>query len=193
MTLGIDTERATAAAHEARRIVEFMERMAVGVEHIGPRYGVESWTRAATAKIADTADAIGAISASVRAHTGAAVAVDQFLDGIFGSLPGWGGGAHGLFGSADPADPADPGVAGAPHFVLGPPTRPHIGWDEDFIYDSKSAGWRDFLAREKWQAKLTGAKLLRSDLDDAVGDVLALLEQQRRPDRLRLRGSRPRR
>lgn len=62
----------------------------------------------------------------------------------------------------------DPGEPGGPHFVIGPPTKPDIEWDEDFIYDSKDAGWRDHLEKAKWMAKLRGGQLIRSDLDDAT-------------------------
>ena len=61
-----------------------------------------------------------------------------------------------------------PGEAGGPHFVIGPPTKPDIEWDEDFIYGSKDAGWRDHLEKAKWTAKLRGGQLIGSDLDDAT-------------------------
>jgi|GEM_PF-2670274 len=61
-----------------------------------------------------------------------------------------------------------PGEFGGPAFVIGPPTQPHIEWDEDYIYDSESAGWRDHLSKAEWQAKLAGGRLLRGDLDDAT-------------------------
>lgn len=62
----------------------------------------------------------------------------------------------------------EPGEPGGPRYVTGPPTKPVIHWDEDFIYDSKNAGWRDHLEKAKWMAKLRGGQLLRSDLDDAT-------------------------
>lgn len=61
-----------------------------------------------------------------------------------------------------------PGEPGGPSFVLGPPTRPDFTWDEDFEYDSADPGFGDYVAREKWLAKLRGGQLLRSDLDDAT-------------------------
>ncbi|MCH9729565.1 MAG: hypothetical protein K0U84_07815 [Actinomycetia bacterium] len=53
-------------------------------------------------------------------------------------------------------------------FVLGPPTKPKIEWDEDFEYGSRSPGLDDWIDRAKWQAKLAGARALRPDLDDAT-------------------------
>jgi hypothetical protein len=34
--------------------------------------------------------------------------------------------------------------------VIGPPTRPHITWDEDFVYDSKEPGLKDYVAWHAW-------------------------------------------
>lgn len=53
-------------------------------------------------------------------------------------------------------------------FRIGPPSKPNITWDEDFEYDSKGAGFGDYVDRAKWMAKLRGGQLLRSDLDDAT-------------------------
>lgn len=61
-----------------------------------------------------------------------------------------------------------PGEPGGPEFVIGPPTRPDIAWDDDFVYDSASPGLADFLARAKWMAMLRGGQLLKPELDDAT-------------------------
>jgi hypothetical protein len=63
---------------------------------------------------------------------------------------------------------AKPGEPGGPEFVIGPPTKPDIKWDEDFKYDSADPSWRDYLKRAEWQAKLAGGRVLRPDLDDAT-------------------------
>lgn len=61
-----------------------------------------------------------------------------------------------------------PGEPGGPEFVVGPPTRPDIEWDDDFEYDSASPGLTDHLARAKWLAMLRGGQLLKPELDDAT-------------------------
>ena len=70
-----------------------------------------------------------------------------------------------FYGSVEGGEPGEPG---GPGFVIGPPTRPGIEWDEDFEYDSASAGFSDHLARLEWQAKLRGGQLLKPGLDDAT-------------------------
>ncbi|MDH6196407.1 uncharacterized protein YukE [Mycobacterium frederiksbergense] len=68
-----------------------------------------------------------------------------------------------------PTEPGSkPGEPGGPEFVIGPPTKPDIPWDEDFEYDSAEPGLQDYLTRAEWEAKLVGGRLLRSDLDDAT-------------------------
>ncbi|WP_186446970.1 EspA/EspE family type VII secretion system effector [Mycolicibacterium porcinum] len=68
-----------------------------------------------------------------------------------------------------PTEPgAKPGEPGGPEFVIGPPTKPDISWDEDFEYNSAEPGWKDYLKRAEWEAKLAGGRLLRADLDDAT-------------------------
>ena len=107
--------------------------------------------------------------AGTTGQTSAATSLVDWFDGLVGSgeevaadLFGW------LDEMFEPVDPNDPGVAGGPHFVLGSPTRPYIRWDEDFVYDSSSAGLRDQWLRAKWQGMLAGGRLLRGDLDDAT-------------------------
>ncbi|WP_196808235.1 EspA/EspE family type VII secretion system effector [Mycobacterium sp. URHD0025] len=68
-----------------------------------------------------------------------------------------------------PAEPgSNPGEPGGPEFVIGPPTKPDIPWDEDFDYNSAEPGLQDYLKRAEWEAKLAGGRLLRGDLDDAT-------------------------
>lgn len=55
------------------------------------------------------------------------------------------------------ADPTQ--KTGDGHFQIGEPTRPEIEFDEDFVYDSESAGWRDHLSKAEWLAKLRGAQI----------------------------------
>jgi hypothetical protein len=54
-------------------------------------------------------------------------------------------------------------------FSFGPPARPRIEWDEDFIYNSDTPTLQDHANSVKWKAMLRGAQLLRGeDLLDAV-------------------------
>ncbi|QNE35469.1 hypothetical protein [Leifsonia shinshuensis] len=54
-------------------------------------------------------------------------------------------------------------------FSLGPPRRPSITWDEDFIYNSDTPTFQDHANSVKWMAMLRGAQLLRAgDLADAL-------------------------
>ena len=55
------------------------------------------------------------------------------------------------------ADPTQRTADG--HFRIGPPDEPEIEFDEDFVYDSVDAGWRDHLAKAEWLAKLRGAQI----------------------------------
>lgn len=79
-------------------------------------------------------------------------------------------------GAADPstmlagAPPMGEGPAqpGGEAFVIGPPTKPDIEWDEDFEYGSADPTFDDYAAAAEWKAKMTGARLLRRDLDDAL-------------------------
>lgn len=61
-----------------------------------------------------------------------------------------------------------PGEPGGPAYVLGPPTKPKIQWDETFKYDSRGATFADYKAAAKWKAMLAGGELARADLDDAL-------------------------
>lgn len=61
-----------------------------------------------------------------------------------------------------------PGEEGGPDFVVGPPTRPDIEWDEGFEYGTASPNLGDYIAKAKWLAKMEGGRALRSDLDDAT-------------------------
>ncbi|WP_142386828.1 hypothetical protein [Mycobacterium hubeiense] len=73
--------------------------------------------------------------------------------------------------SSDPqtdSDPAGPLPSESEGFVIGPPTKPKLEWDEDFEYGSQSPTLKDWRDRAEWQAKLAGGRLLRPDLDDAT-------------------------
>lgn len=61
-----------------------------------------------------------------------------------------------------------PGEPGDPHFVIGPPTKPHIEWDEDFIYGSKDSTVGDWFSWQEWQMKLKAAQLGKPSWDDAT-------------------------
>jgi len=60
------------------------------------------------------------------------------------------------------------GEPGGEPYVIGPPTRPEITWDEDYIYNSEDATFDDWKAAAAWKAKMAGARLLRWDLDDSL-------------------------
>jgi len=66
---------------------------------------------------------------------------------------------------APPPQPALPPVDG---YQVGQPQRPSFHWDEDFAYNTASAGAGDYVAAAEWQAKLAGAQVLRPDLADAT-------------------------
>jgi hypothetical protein len=45
-------------------------------------------------------------------------------------------------------------------YKIGPPEKPDIKFDEDFVYGSAAPTWRDQIAKMKWLAKLRGAQIL---------------------------------
>ncbi|WP_234816670.1 MULTISPECIES: hypothetical protein [Mycolicibacterium] len=61
-----------------------------------------------------------------------------------------------------------PGEPGGPEFVIAPPTKPKLEWDEGFEYGSAKPTWQDYVKRMEWLAKLAGGRMIRSDLDDAT-------------------------
>jgi hypothetical protein len=67
-----------------------------------------------------------------------------------------------------PAAPPQPALPPVDGYQVGPPQRPAFHWDEGFAYNTASATPGDYLAAAEWQAKLTGAQLLRPDLADAT-------------------------
>lgn len=68
-----------------------------------------------------------------------------------------------------PTEPGTrPGEPGGPEFVIGPPTKPPMNWDEDFQYGSAEPTAKDYLSRAEWEGKLVAGRLLRPDLDDAT-------------------------
>ena len=62
-------------------------------------------------------------------------------------------------------DLSQPGPDG---FRLGAPDRPDIEWDEDYIWGSESSTPGDWASAAQWKAKMAGARVLRSDLGDAL-------------------------
>lgn len=66
-------------------------------------------------------------------------------------------------------DGSAPGAPGGPHYVVGPRTVPPFHYDDDFPFDpDASAGFGDYKAWLEWQAKLSGGRIARPDLDDAL-------------------------
>ena len=55
-------------------------------------------------------------------------------------------------------------------YRVGPPDRPDIEYDDDYPFESKKGedGIGDHLSLAEWKAKLHGAQLVRSDLDDSL-------------------------
>ncbi|MEN2739822.1 hypothetical protein ABCS02_18670 [Microbacterium sp. X-17] len=54
-------------------------------------------------------------------------------------------------------------------FSLGPPKRPRIQWDEDFVYNSDAPTLGDHASSMKWKAMMRGGRLLRGrELADAL-------------------------
>lgn len=94
-----------------------------------------------------------------------------------GGTPGGGGGGGGgplamavpvAFTPTVPASPGGPGTdpgdapgePGGEQYVLGPPTRPEIEWDEDFEYDSDDdPTWDDRTSWVEWNAKAEATRL----------------------------------
>lgn len=61
-------------------------------------------------------------------------------------------------------------VAGAATYRIGPPTRPHITWDNGFLdrFSPRAPTVSDYAELAKWKGKLEAGELLRSDLTDAL-------------------------
>lgn len=54
-------------------------------------------------------------------------------------------------------------------YQIGPPTQPHLEFDDDFPYDPNATPTaEDYAKLAKWKAILRGAQVLRPDLDDAT-------------------------
>ncbi|MFC9996373.1 hypothetical protein [Nocardia sp. NPDC127526] len=53
-------------------------------------------------------------------------------------------------------------------YTIGDPKRPFLPHDDTFLYDSKDAGFKDWLKKMEWQGKMLGGEYVRSDLDDAT-------------------------
>lgn len=75
----------------------------------------------------------------------------------------------------DPAPPpmgpfapgAAPGEAGGPGYVIGPPTKPDISWDDDYEYGSADPGFGDYVDWNTWGLKEKAAHL-HPGLQDAA-------------------------
>lgn len=71
------------------------------------------------------------------------------------------------------AAPVGPGASsltepGPDGYRLGAPDRPDITWDEDYVWNSDDADAGDWASAAKWKSKMAGARVLRSDLGDAL-------------------------
>lgn len=53
-------------------------------------------------------------------------------------------------------------------YRIGDPKTPHLKHDDTFIYNSKDSNFKDWLNKQKWQAKLLGGEYIKSELDDAT-------------------------
>ncbi|WP_157236703.1 type VII secretion target [Promicromonospora sukumoe] len=62
---------------------------------------------------------------------------------------------------------ARPGEAGGPGYVIGPPTKPDITWDDDFEYGSADPGFGDYVDWNTWGLKEKAAHL-HPGLQDAA-------------------------
>ncbi len=126
---------------------------------------------------------VGALRSSAATLTDAAGTLRRDADqqesassdgtGGLGAGPGHGGGGGGTGGGphamtvpvayvptvptnpTDAPDPGDaPGEPGGEQYVIGPPTRPEIEWDEDFEYASDDdPTWDDRTSWLEWSAK----------------------------------------
>lgn len=74
-------------------------------------------------------------------------------------------------GDAPPMGPFAPGAApgepGGPGYVIGPPTRPDITWDDDYEYGSADPEFGDYVDWNTWGLKEKGAHL-HPGLQDAA-------------------------
>ncbi|WP_194834495.1 hypothetical protein [Nocardia sp. XZ_19_369] len=52
-------------------------------------------------------------------------------------------------------------------YEIGPPKIPGVHHDDTFLYNTKEGGFGDWLAKQKWQAKLAGGEAFK-DFDDAT-------------------------
>lgn len=109
-----------------------------------------------------------AVAAGAGGPTGAGASVTTAQGQTLGALRA--DGTAGAFLQASRNVPAalTPAQAQVDGYQTGPAREPSVQFDEDFVYDSASATPRDYLAAAEWQAKLSGAQLLRPDLGDAT-------------------------
>lgn len=64
--------------------------------------------------------------------------------------------------------PIPPPVSPDGKYRIGDPKEPFLKHDDTFIYNSKDGNFSDWLAKQKWQAKLLGGEYVKSDFDDAT-------------------------
>jgi uncharacterized protein YukE len=122
---------------------------------IGPDGSVTD--TATTPATPERAQQASAIADAVAGILGTAQQIDDALAAVLNSAE------QGTIAAedADTLAEADPTQqTGDGHYRIGPPDRPQIQWDEDFVYDSKEPGFGDELSKAKWLAQLRGAQLL---------------------------------
>lgn len=119
-------------------------RAAAGIRDAGLRAAANADAQESTSR-ADVGGLVGVTTDGAHADgTGAA------------GLPG---GAAGIVTAGFPVDPvaappgAGPGEPGGPAYVVGPPSKPSLTWDEDFEYDSKEPEVGDYVDWAAWSAK----------------------------------------
>jgi hypothetical protein len=96
--------------------------------------------------------------ASVQAH------IDDY-----DAMLGHGTGVLGELGHAAAPGPDEPGQPGGEKYVIGSPTRPPFTFDDDFVLDPDAdASLGDHVSWNEWGLKMSGAGLLRPDLDDSL-------------------------
>ena len=74
-------------------------------------------------------------------------------------------------------------IAQVATYILGPPTRPPMTWDNGHLgqFPPRSPTAADYVKLAEWRAKLEGAEALRPDLTDGVAAYRHFLDGQGRP------------
>ncbi|WP_219417774.1 hypothetical protein [Pseudonocardia nigra] len=77
--------------------------------------------------------------------------------------------AEGHFVTVSLGGPEEPGQPGGAKYVLGPPTRPPLTFDDDFLPDPGTTPTvADRLSWAEWGVTMEAARVARPDLDDAL-------------------------